>query len=110
MPFEIRAELVIAADGRHSTLRDRSGLQADSFGAPMDVLWFRLSRRAGEPGQVFGRVDQGKMLIMLDRGDYWQCGFLIRKGDFENIKPRGVAAFRQDLGTVAPFHLSDRDF
>jgi 2-polyprenyl-6-methoxyphenol hydroxylase-like FAD-dependent oxidoreductase len=105
--FEIRSELVVAADGRHSTLRDRSGLQADAFGAPMDVLWFRLSRSAGDPEQVFGRVDQGKMMIMLDRGDYWQCGFLIRKGDFENIKQRGVDAFHQDLVTVAPF-LSDR--
>src|SRR5580658_5097375 len=105
--FEIRAELVIAADGRHSTLRDRSGLQAESFGAPMDVLWFRLSRHTGDPGHVFGRVDQGKMIIMLDRGDYWQCGFLIRKGDFENIKQRGVDAFHQDIATVAPF-LSDR--
>jgi 2-polyprenyl-6-methoxyphenol hydroxylase-like FAD-dependent oxidoreductase len=105
--LEIRADLIIAADGRHSTLRDRSGLQADSFGAPMDVLWFSLSRRAGDPRQVFGRVDQGKMLIMLDRGDYWQCGFLIRKGDFENVKQRGVDAFRQDIVTVAPF-LSDR--
>jgi 2-polyprenyl-6-methoxyphenol hydroxylase-like FAD-dependent oxidoreductase len=105
--LEVRADLVIAADGRHSTLRDRSGLQADSFGAPMDVLWFRLSRSAGDPGQVFGRVDQGKMMIMLDRGDYWQCGFLIRKGAFENIKQRGVDAFDQDIGTVAPF-LSDR--
>jgi len=105
--LEIRADLVIAADGRHSTLRDCGGLQADSFGAPMDVLWFRLSRIAGDPGQVFGRVDQGKILIMLDRDDYWQCGFLIRKGDFENIKQRGVDAFRQDLATVAPF-LSDR--
>jgi 2-polyprenyl-6-methoxyphenol hydroxylase-like FAD-dependent oxidoreductase len=103
--LEIHADLVIAADGRHSTLRDRSGLQADSFGAPMDVLWFRLSRRAGDPGQVFGRVDQGKMMIMLDRGDYWQCGFLIRKGDFENIKQRGVDAFHQDIVIVAPFLL-----
>jgi 2-polyprenyl-6-methoxyphenol hydroxylase-like FAD-dependent oxidoreductase len=105
--LEIRADLVVAADGRHSTLRDRSELQADSFGAPMDVLWFRLSRRAGDPGQVFGRIDQGKMMIMLDRGDYWQCGFLIRKSDFEKIKQRGVAAFHQDLITVAPF-LADR--
>jgi 2-polyprenyl-6-methoxyphenol hydroxylase-like FAD-dependent oxidoreductase len=105
--LEIRADLVIAADGRHSLLRDRSGLQADSFGAPMDVLWFRLSRGAGDPGQVFGRVDQGKMMIMLDRGDYWQCGFLIRKGDFEDIQQRGVDVFRQDIATVAPF-LSDR--
>jgi 2-polyprenyl-6-methoxyphenol hydroxylase-like FAD-dependent oxidoreductase len=106
-PLEIRAELVIAADGRHSTLRDRSGLQADSFGAPMDVLWFRLSRRAGDPGQAFGRIDQGKMMIMLDRGDYWQCGFLIRKGDFDGIQQRGLDGFHRDLATVAPF-VSDR--
>jgi 2-polyprenyl-6-methoxyphenol hydroxylase-like FAD-dependent oxidoreductase len=106
-PLEIRAELVIAADGRHSTLRDRSGLIADSFGAPMDVLWFRLSRRPGDPAQALGRVDQGKMIIMLDRGNYWQCGFLIRKGDFEGIQQRGLDAFHRDLAAVAPF-VSDR--
>jgi 2-polyprenyl-6-methoxyphenol hydroxylase-like FAD-dependent oxidoreductase len=105
--LEIRAELVIAADGRHSTLRERAGLIADSFGAPMDVLWFRISRREGDPAQAFGRIDQGLMIILLDRGDYWQCGYLIRKGDFENIKRRGLDAFHEDLATVAPF-LRDR--
>ncbi len=105
--LEIRAELVIGADGRHSTLRERSGLAADSFGAPMDVLWFRISRRDGDPDQAFGRIDQGQMMILIDRGEYWQCGFLIRKGDFEKIKQRGLDAFRQDIATVAPF-LRDR--
>jgi 2-polyprenyl-6-methoxyphenol hydroxylase-like FAD-dependent oxidoreductase len=105
--LEIQAELVIGADGRHSTLRERSGLVADSFGAPMDVLWFRVSRRDGDPDQAFGRIDEGQMMILIDRGDYWQVGLLIRKGDFEKIQQRGLDAFRQDIATVAPF-LRDR--
>ena len=101
--FEVRADLVVGADGRHSTVRDKAGLAVDEFGAPMDVMWFRAARAPGDPGQVLGRTDRGKMLIMIDRGDYYQCGFLIRKGAFEEIKARGVQAFRDDVASLAPF-------
>src|SRR5271165_406584 len=101
--FEVRADLVIGADGRHSTVRAKAGLTADDFGAPMDVVWFRVARSPGDPGQVLGRMDRGKVIIMIDRGDYYQCGFLIRKGAFEEIVARGVAAFRDDVVSLVPF-------
>jgi 2-polyprenyl-6-methoxyphenol hydroxylase-like FAD-dependent oxidoreductase len=77
--LQIRAELVIGADGRHSTLRDQSGLKTVDRGAPMDVLWLRLSRQQSDPAQTLGRIDAGRIFIMLDRGDYWQCAFVIPK-------------------------------
>jgi 2-polyprenyl-6-methoxyphenol hydroxylase-like FAD-dependent oxidoreductase len=100
---EISAELVVGADGRHSTIRERSELQVADLGAPIDVLWFRVSQREGDPRQSLGRIDRGKMLVMLDRSDYWQCAFLIHKGDFDHIKQRGLDAFREDIAQVAPF-------
>jgi 2-polyprenyl-6-methoxyphenol hydroxylase-like FAD-dependent oxidoreductase len=105
--MEIRAELVVAADGRHSTVRARSGLPADTFGAPIDVLWMRLPRVSSDPTQAFGRVDAGKILVLIDRGDYWQCGYVIAKDAFEDIKRRGLPAFRGDIAAIAPF-LGDR--
>jgi len=105
--LEIRAPLVIGADGRHSIIRDKAGFTVDSFGAPMDVLWFRIAREPSDPGQVLGRVDRGKMMILLDRGDYFQCGYLIRKGDFDEIRQRGLQAFRDDIAFLSPF-LRDR--
>ncbi|MBV8366145.1 MAG: FAD-dependent oxidoreductase [Candidatus Eremiobacteraeota bacterium] len=105
--LEVRATLVIGADGRHSVVRPDAGLEVETFGAPMDVLWFRVPRTPSDPGQVLGRVDRGKMLIMLDRGDYFQCGFLIRKGAFDEIQQRGLPAFREDIASLAPF-LKDR--
>lgn len=105
--LEIRADLVVGADGRHSTVREKAGLAVDDFGAPMDVLWFRISRRPSDPGQVLGRLDRGKMLIMIDRTEYFQCGFIIRKGTFERLKARGIGALRDDLASLAPF-LRDR--
>ena len=104
---EIHARLVIGADGRHSTVRERSGLIIDDLGAPMDVLWFRISRTRADPGPVLGRIENGKMLIMIDRGEYWQCGFIIPKGATEDLKARGLEAFRRDLIEVAPF-VGDR--
>jgi 2-polyprenyl-6-methoxyphenol hydroxylase-like FAD-dependent oxidoreductase len=82
-------------------------LQIQSFGAPIDVLWFRVSRQASDPGQVLGRFIPGKILVMLNREDYWQCAFVIRKGAFEEIKRRGIEAFRDDIISIAPF-LKDR--
>jgi 2-polyprenyl-6-methoxyphenol hydroxylase-like FAD-dependent oxidoreductase len=77
-PASIRAGLVIAADGRHSTLRRAAGLTVEDFTAPMDVLWFKLARRPNDDHAVLGRIDAGQALIMLDRGDYWQCALIIR--------------------------------
>jgi 2-polyprenyl-6-methoxyphenol hydroxylase-like FAD-dependent oxidoreductase len=104
---EIRAELVIAADGRHSTLRAASGLEVMNLGAPMDVLWMRFSQHPGDAKAVLGRFDRGRILVMLDRGDYWQCAFVIRKGAAEEIRRRGLAAFRQEIASVQPA-LADR--
>jgi 2-polyprenyl-6-methoxyphenol hydroxylase-like FAD-dependent oxidoreductase len=106
-PWEIRAELVIAADGRHSTLRAAAGLEVMNLGAPMDVLWMRLSQRPGDAKAVLGRFDRGRILVMLDRGDYWQCAFVIRKGAAEEIRRRGIAAFREEIASVQPA-LADR--
>jgi 2-polyprenyl-6-methoxyphenol hydroxylase-like FAD-dependent oxidoreductase len=105
--LEVRADLTIGADGRGSIVRDRAGLEAQNFGAPMDVMWFRLSRKASDGEQTLGRICAGKMMVMLNRGDYWQCGYLIRKGEFENIKARGVEQFHRDVVSVGPF-LKDR--
>jgi 2-polyprenyl-6-methoxyphenol hydroxylase-like FAD-dependent oxidoreductase len=94
---------VIAADGRHSVLRDQAGLRAVELGAPMDVLWFRLSRVASDPREVMGRLGAGVALIAIERGDYWQCGCIIRKGAMEEIRGRGLEAFRRRIADLAPF-------
>jgi 2-polyprenyl-6-methoxyphenol hydroxylase-like FAD-dependent oxidoreductase len=105
--LDVRADLTIGADGRGSIVRDKAGLEVQKFGAPMDVLWFRLSRKPSDGEQTLGRIKAGKMMVMLNRGEYWQCGYLIRKGEFENIKQRGIEQFRADIVQVVPF-LGDR--
>ncbi|HTA26171.1 MAG TPA: FAD-dependent oxidoreductase [Bacteroidia bacterium] len=105
--FEIHSSLVIAADGRSSTIREKSGLKKISSGAPMDVLWFSISRKETDSATVFGKVDLGRILIMLNRNDYWQCGYLIRKGDFEKIKNAGLNLFHADIVEIMPM-LADR--
>jgi len=102
-PLEVRASLVVAADGRHSVIRARAGLTVDEFGAPMDVLWFHLSRRPGDPEDPRARFDIGRIFIMLNRGDYWQCGFVIPKGSIEPLRQRGLQAFRDGVAQLAPF-------
>jgi 2-polyprenyl-6-methoxyphenol hydroxylase-like FAD-dependent oxidoreductase len=103
----ITAALVIGADGRHSTVRERAGLVVDDLGAPIDVLWMRLSRHPGDGDAPLMRVGAGKMLGMLDRGDYWQCAFVIPKGAAEEVRQRGLEAFRADVVELAPL-LKDR--
>ncbi len=103
----VRGDLVVGADGRHSTVREQAGLEIDDLGAPMDVLWMRLSRRADDPGQTLGRVDRGQIFIMLNRNDYWQCAFVIAKGGFEEIRGNGLPAFRQEIARLAPY-VQDR--
>lgn len=105
--IEIRANLTVGADGRKSIVRERAGLEVMDLGAPMDVLWMRVSRRLGDPGQSLGRIAAGKVFIMVDRDEYWQCGYVIPKGAAEEIRGRGIEKFRQEITKLAPF-LEDR--
>jgi 2-polyprenyl-6-methoxyphenol hydroxylase-like FAD-dependent oxidoreductase len=95
-PLAIRADLTIAADGRHSTLRAAAGLKSIDLGAPMDVLWFRAPRAEGDEEETSGRFDPGRIFIRLNRGDYWQCAYVIAKGSFDAVKARGFDAFKAD--------------
>jgi len=106
-PLEVRADLVVGADGRHSVVRAKAGLPVEEFGAPMDVLWFGLSRRAADPESPVGRFDRGRIFIMLNRGDYWQCGFVIPKGSRAQLEAQGLPAFLETVGRLAPF-MADR--
>jgi 2-polyprenyl-6-methoxyphenol hydroxylase-like FAD-dependent oxidoreductase len=106
-PIEIRADLVIGADGRHSRLREAAGLKVNDIGAPMDVLWLRLDRLAGDAHAVITRFADGHALIMLDRGDYWQCALIIRKGTFDAVKQTGLAAFRTRVARLAKRDSAD---
>jgi 2-polyprenyl-6-methoxyphenol hydroxylase-like FAD-dependent oxidoreductase len=101
-PLEIRADLTIGCDGRHSIVRQRANLEVEEIGAPMDVLWFRAGKRAGENESLFARVDTGKMMVTFDRGDYWQCAYVIAKGQYDAVKARGLDAFRDDVVSMAP--------
>jgi 2-polyprenyl-6-methoxyphenol hydroxylase-like FAD-dependent oxidoreductase len=100
---DVLADLVVGADGRHSTVREAAGLQAEDFGVPIDVLWMRISREPTDPSQALGRIDFGQIFVMIDRGDYWQCGLVVRKGAFDEIKQRGLPALRADIARLAPF-------
>ena len=100
-PVEIRADLTIGADGRHSTVRRAAGLATIDLGAPIDVVWLRLPRRAGDARQVLGRIDAGRFLVMLDRDEYWQCAFVIPKGGLDRLRAGGLEAFRRDLARLA---------
>src|SRR5712664_2251334 len=106
-PQEVRADLVVAADGRHSVLRERAGLAIEELGAPMDVLWFRLSRRPDDPSAAMGQFGAGRIFVVLNRGDYWQCGYVIPKGTMESIRARGLEAFREQVALAAPW-MRDR--
>jgi 2-polyprenyl-6-methoxyphenol hydroxylase-like FAD-dependent oxidoreductase len=101
--FDVQADLVVAADGRRSVIRQKAGLEVMDIGAPMDVLWMRLSRVPDDPDQLQGRIVAGQMLVMIDRGDYWQCAFVIPKGSLATIRQEGLEAFRAKLTSLAPF-------
>ena len=103
----IRAGLVIGCDGRHSTVREKAGLKGDDYGAPMDVLWFRVSRKDRDSADTFGHIEAGRLMVMLDRGDYWQCAYVIPKGGIERVKSEGLEAFRKRIVEMSPF-LRDR--
>ncbi len=105
--YDLRAALVVACDGRHSTLREAAGLEAREYGAPMDVLWFRVPRKASDPQDTFGIVDRGHMMVLLNRTDYWQVAFLVPKGSDAALRTRSIDALRESVAQLAPF-LADR--
>jgi len=105
--LEVRADLVIGADGRDSIVQARAGFKRREFGVPIDALWMRISKKQDDPEQSFGFFQQGKLLVLLDRGDYWQCGFVIPKGGIDEVKARGLEQFQKDIVTFAGF-LRDR--
>jgi 2-polyprenyl-6-methoxyphenol hydroxylase-like FAD-dependent oxidoreductase len=99
---DIEADLTVACDGRHSLVRKRAGLAIEEIGAPMDVLWFRAGKRQDETESVFARVDPGSMMVTFDRGDYWQCAYVIAKGQYDTVKARGLSALLDDVARMAP--------
>jgi len=99
----ISAKLVIAADGRHSRLREAAGLHREDLGAPMDVFWFRMPKPQEADNQTTGIFGSGRILVLIDRGDYWQCAFVIPKGGADTIKARGIDQFRRGVVAAAPF-------
>ncbi len=99
----IEANLIVGADGRHSTVRSLAGLPVEDFGAPMDVLWFRLSSRASDPSLSMGRFDAGRVFVQLNRGDYWQCAYVIPKGAAAEVRGAGLAAFQAGIARMMPF-------
>jgi 2-polyprenyl-6-methoxyphenol hydroxylase-like FAD-dependent oxidoreductase len=106
-PLEVKADLVVGADGRHSDVRARAGLKVEDFGAPMDVIWFRLSKRATDGAQTLGRIQAGVVFVTLDRGDYWQCAYVIPKGGFDVLRSKGLDAFRAAVAGLNP-EFADR--
>ena len=106
-PVQITADLVIGCDGRHSVIRRAAGLRVMELGVPIDVLWFRISRKAGDPETALGNVNYGKALVLINRGDYFQSGLIIRKGSFDELRQNGLENFQRDIARIAPF-LADR--
>ena len=106
-PFQIRADLVIGCDGRSSTIRACAGLAVETLGSPIDVLWFRLPRKDTDPTDILGHLGRGRMLVTIDRTDYWQCATVIAKGGIEKVRAAGIDAFRRSVAVSARF-LSDR--
>lgn len=100
--IEISAALTVGADGRHSVIRERAGLRVMDLGAPIDVLWLRFSKRPGDDSLSMGRIDAGRIFVQIDRGDYWQCAFVIAKGSFDEVRARGLPALREAIAKLAP--------
>ncbi|ATQ67423.1 MULTISPECIES: FAD-dependent oxidoreductase [Methylosinus] len=101
--IEIAARLVVAADGRTSVMRTAAGLEIEQYGAPMDVLWFRLRREPEDPQETFGRIAPGRMMVMIERGAFWQCGYVIPKGGAAELRGRPIEAFRDEVAATVPF-------
>jgi 2-polyprenyl-6-methoxyphenol hydroxylase-like FAD-dependent oxidoreductase len=100
---EVRADLIVGADGRSSIVRDNAGLKVKDLGAPIDVLWFRISRNPEDPVATMGRFDKGRIFITLNRGEYWQCGYVIPKGQFEEMRRQAFEIFRAEITKLAPY-------
>jgi 2-polyprenyl-6-methoxyphenol hydroxylase-like FAD-dependent oxidoreductase len=100
--IEIRADLTVGADGRSSIVRDRAGLVIDVMGVPIDVLWMRLPRHADDPHDALGNLRNGHIFVTINRGDYWQCAFVIPKGGYDDVKRAGLDAFRQTIAEIVP--------
>lgn len=107
--LQVDADLVIACDGRQSRMRAQAGLEVEAFGAPMDVLWFRLPRRPDDPDHTYGAPARGRMLVMLNRNDYWQCAYLIRKGSGAAMRGQPLQAFRDLVAPLLPFEPARMD-
>ena len=108
--FELRADCTVGCDGRHSTVRAAAGLPVEDVGAPIDVLWFRVAPRSGRVDNSLARVSPGHFVVTIDRGDYWQCAFVIAKGGAAALQRRGIEAFRAEVVAAAPMlapHLAD---
>jgi 2-polyprenyl-6-methoxyphenol hydroxylase-like FAD-dependent oxidoreductase len=101
--LDVHADLVVGADGRHSTIRSRATLEVEQFGAPIDVLWFRLPRKPDDRAETGGYIRRGSFFVMINRDSYWQCGYVIRKGAFEAMRSEDIAAFRERIARAAPF-------
>ena len=100
---EIRADLVVACDGRHSKMRQSGAFKVQELGVPIDVLWFRISRQPDDPEELLGNVNYGSALVMINRGDYFQAGLIIRKGSFEDLKRSGIPSFQSHIRRIAPY-------
>ena len=106
-PLEVRADLTVAADGRESVVRRAAGLEIIELGAPMDVLWLRLTKHPNDPHDTFGYVRGGRIMALIDRGEYWQCAYVIPKGTLEELRERGLIEFQRQITELVPF-LADR--
>ena len=106
-PIDVSADLVVGCDGRASTVRTATALPLKDLGSPIDVLWFRLPKKAGDPEQILGHLGRDKMIVTIDRTDYWQCAYVISKGGIERVRADGLEAFKRAVSDGAPF-LSDR--
>jgi 2-polyprenyl-6-methoxyphenol hydroxylase-like FAD-dependent oxidoreductase len=102
-PLEIRSRVTVACDGRNSVLREQAGLKVHEFGAPMDVLWFRVPRMEGHPDETFGIIGTGQMMVLLNRGDYWQAAYIVPKGSDKELRKRPIQEFRESATELAPF-------
>lgn len=109
-PIHISADLTVACDGRHSILREQAGLKIEDIGAPIDVLWFRVGKLRTDSDGIFARLQRGQMMVTIDRDDYWQCAYVIAKGKIDDIKARGIDAFRENVVSLVPIlrdHIGD---
>jgi len=102
-PLDIRADLVVGADGRHSMVREKAGFTVENLGAPMDILWMRLSRKPEDSAETFGHMEAGRMFVMLNRTDYWQCAFVIPKGGADTVRAKGIEAFQEAVRELSPW-------